>query len=217
MAEFLMLRRGDFFNEEVSRTMFDGMIASLEELIAGMPDPEFCGAEEFVDLLVVRSRFPYLAGMEQGRVDGELANFMPLAQPSFLQSILALPVEQRRNGRLVRRTIAKRAPSLQAYDLVKNQIPYPYRLTTLPAWLWTRTKKKIGGTYQDASTGLFLDLFGEDIQEMVNSPEVRSYAPYDQTKLLEMVERYYAGDTSRQSDLDWWLAFESWRRVIGAV
>lgn len=217
MSRLLMLPRGDIFGEEITSAMTDGMIAGLEELVSTLPDPEVVGAENFVDLMICRSRFPYLAGMEQARVDGVLPNFMPFAQPSFLRSALMLPVEERRNGKLFRRIIFTQAPTLQHYNLVKNQIRYPYRLATVPAWLWTRGRKMMGGTYIDPSVDRFLELMRDDILEMVDSPEVRSYGPYDKEKLTTMVHSYYAGDTTRRGDLDWWLAFETWRRAIGAM
>lgn len=216
MATGLSQPRADIFSEDVAASMREGMIAGLQEFLETMPDPGEIGPENFVDLLAIRTRFPHVAGMEQGRVDGELPNFMPYAQPSFIQSVLQLPLSERRNARLFRRIIATEAPALTRYPLVKSQILYPYRLTTLPAWLWTRARKRLGGIYHDPGVGAFLAIMRERALKMLDSPQTRSYGAYDMAKLRRIVEGYYRGDVAMQSSVDWWLAFETWRRGVGA-
>jgi hypothetical protein len=214
VAAELAQPRADIFEAGVDERMREGMIAEMREFLEGMPDPGEIGIENFIDLLAVRTRFPHVAGMEQGRVDGVLPNFMPYAQPSFIQSALQLPLVERRNGRLFRRIIAAEARSLTRYPLVKSQILYPYRFTTLPAWLWTHLRKMTGGVYHDQSITHFLELMREPALEMLHSEEVRSYGAYDMGKLGRIVEGYYAGDISQRAALDWWLAFETWRRGV---
>src|SRR5206468_149306 len=102
---FLRQRRAEIFNADAERVMFGGVIRHIETLLDEMPGAEEIGIENFVDLLVVRSRFPNVAGIEQARVDAEILDVMPFAQPSFLRAVFATTLAERRSGRLFRRII----------------------------------------------------------------------------------------------------------------
>jgi len=48
----------------------------------------------------------------------------------------------------------------------------------------------------------------------VNSREVKETSCYNYTKVKNIVDRYYNGDLSYSSEMDWWLSFELFRQSI---
>jgi len=134
---------------------------------------------------------------------------MPFAQSSCLQGLFEIPLRWRRNGRLFKRVIRKNCPDLTRYPLVKNRATYPFYLSGTLAWIWTKIKSQF-----DPSVIQFLFVLKEFIQDIVHSPDVKSYAPYDYPAIVHLVSQFYAGRKELAPEVDWWLTFELWRRTI---
>ncbi len=211
---YLRARRADVFNADVMATMTQGAQQQIAALWETLPPLDVIGEENFLDLLGVRTRLPNFFGFEQNRLDGIIQNFMPFAQPSLLQTVFHTPLALRRNGRLFRLLIRARRPSLARYPLVKNGIRYPFRLPTVPAYAWTTLKKTLGLGYADPTRLRFLDTVKPFVLDAVHSHDVRTYAAYNHARLLRLVEGFYNGKTNLAPQIDWWLAFEMWRRVL---
>jgi hypothetical protein len=213
---YLLRHRASIFNQDFFKIMQKGLENQIESLWKTMPKIEEIGEENFLDLMAIRTRFPNSGCYEQARMDCEVLNYMPFAQPSFLQLLFRTPLNLRRNGRLFRQLILKNSPALAKYPLVKNNTTYPFLFSTILAWVWTKFKAKMGLSFSDPSVIEFLSNMKEFIQDTIHSSEVKSYSAYDYPTILNLVEQFYAGKNELANEVDWWLAFELWRQSIKA-
>ncbi|MFB0509898.1 MAG: hypothetical protein ACETVX_05330 [bacterium] len=213
---YLLRQRASIFNEDVVRTMHKGIEKQIESLWQTMPKIEEIGEENFLDLMAIRTRFPNSGCYEQARMDCEVLNYMPFAQPSFLQMLFKTPLQLRRNGNLLRQIIHKHYPGLARYPLVKNNTTYPFYFPPIPAWVWTKFKAKLGLSFSDPTVIEFLSVMKDFILDIVHSNEVKNYSAYDYPAILCLIEQFYAGRKELANELDWWLSFELFRRIINA-
>jgi hypothetical protein len=213
---YLRVQRPPIFIPEILQTMRQGVEEQIAALWREMPAMKEIGAENFLDLLAIRTRLPNAYGFEQGRLDGEGLGFMPFAQPSFLRRLFQTPVARRKNGRLFHQLIRQRFPRLSRYPLVKGGTTYPFGFSTVPAWAWTKLKTRFGQTFTDPSAADFLHKIAAEVQDIVISAPVKSYAAYDYPFIRTMVEKFYRGQTELAGSIHWWLAFELWRQAVNA-
>ncbi len=211
---YLRVPRADIFDADVLKTMEQGAQQQIAALWETLPAPDAIGEENFLDVLGVRTRLPNFFGFEQNRLDAVIQNYMPFAQPSLLKAVFHTPLSLRRNGRLFRQLIRARRASLARYPLIKNGIRYPFRLPTLPAYAWTTFKKHLGLGYADPTRLRFLETLKPFILDAVHTQDVRTYPAYDHARLLRLIEAFYNGKTNLATQVDWWLAFEMWRRCL---
>ncbi|MGA9116726.1 MAG: asparagine synthase-related protein [Bacteroidota bacterium] len=206
----LRLRRGGFFTPETERLMEKGALeqsALQAEELARMK--EF-GPENKADLFAVWTRFPNFGGHEQVRCDAEAASYTPFAQTRVLEAVFGTPPRARRGGRGVRDIVRRRCPALVQYPLAGNAGVLPFGF---PPW-----GVKILGRFRSAGREqlrrAFLAAAEPAVRDLVRSDKTRWFGAYDYPRLLEAVEGYYGGDRKRARELDWWLAFELWRRGL---
>ena len=211
---YLRFHGPDFFSPETKQAMEQGFHEEVATLWQAMPAPQSIGVENFLDLLRVRTVLPNFYGYEQNRLDSVIQNYMPFAQPALLRAVFQLPLSLRRKGRLVRRLIRTRQASLTRYPLVKGGLTHPFWLPALPAAAWTKLRTRLGHGYTNPTRRDFLETVKAFALDAVHSQEVRTYAGYDTPRLTEIVEGYYAGKTEHAATVDWWLAFEMWRRTL---
>ena len=214
---YLRVPRAEIFNPEVLATMERGAQQQIAALWQALPDPRTIGEENFLDLLGIQTRLPNFFGFEQNRLDGVIQNYMPFAQPSLLRALFQMPLSLRRNGRLFRHLIRSQRVSLARYPLVKGGVTYPFQLPTAPAYVWTKLKTRLGQGYTDTARLRFLETLKPFALDAVQSQAVRTYPAYDYARLTRLVEEFYQGRSDLASEVDWWLAFERWRRTLGSV
>ena len=214
VLRYLRHSRADFFNAEITQQMEGGIRKEIAYMLDTMPSLKDYGMGNFLDLWAVRTRIPNLGSDEQARLDSIILNYMPFAQPSVINSVFNIPAQFRKNGALFRRIIAEHFPKLARYPLVKNNVTYPFFLSTVPALLYTKAKSKIGYHYNDDSTHLFLELMREFILDSLNSKNVLECAAYNYQKASKYINAYYAGNKAFSTEVNWWLTFELWRRNI---
>ena len=204
-------RRADIFTPEVVQEMENGARRALAHLWEKMPAVGETGIPNWLDLMAIRCRFSNLFGPEQSRSDSLLTNFMPFVQPSLLRSVFHTPLRQRQGGRIFRRIIAQNASGLTRFPLVKNDLIYPYRFSTVPASLWIAGKSRLGFAPVDHTPALFLNTIGEYVRDLAASQAVREYTPYRKGYIAEMVDDFYGGNHARAGEIGWWLTFDFWR------
>ncbi|MDR9418334.1 asparagine synthase-related protein [Gracilimonas sp.] len=210
----LFLHRADIFTDEVHQHMLQGFEEELTHEIEAMPEAKDIGVENWLDLFTIRTRVPNGAGPEQSRSDAELFNYMPFLQPELIQQVLNLPIKQRKNAQLLRAIIKKNAPVLQQVNLVKGTTSYPYWLKDVPAALWMRLKQKAGLSYESTLQVHFLNRLEPYVRDLHNSSSVRNYSPYDQKKITNLIRGFYDEENTKLAgELNWWLAFEVFRRI----
>jgi hypothetical protein len=210
----VQFHRANIFKDELVSEMNNHAVQEFDQFLHSLPSPKEIGVENFLDLWVARTRLPLIACDEQARIDEHVLNFMPYTQPDFIQSVLNLPLRFRNNNRLYKFIIQKHFPSLTRFALVKNYITYPYRLSTLQSRVWTKAKMLIGSQYHEPTVFRFLDAIKEYVLDTVQSSSTENYAPYDYKNVLSIVTSYYNGDRRFADEVNWWIAFDVWRRMV---
>ncbi len=204
--------KSDIFIEEIQRLMTLRAKEHLNE--AWNQLPQNMTVAEKADLLWIRTHLPNAFGFEQNFLDHVCVSYMPYAQPSVLRALMQVPLRLRWHGRLLRSIIRQYSPSLSSFPLVKGTTTYPYRLGTISSVAYAKIKEYPKRPYHDPRPQEFLLHLKEFILDTLRSNSVRSYHAYDQKKLRSMADRFARGDTRCCTQLDWWLAFEMWRKVL---
>jgi hypothetical protein len=210
----LRISRADIFNPEAMKEMDDGCLDDVRNLFEVIPDIEIIGIEKFIDLIAIKFRFPNYFGPEQSRLDKKIISYMPFSQTSVLDRVFYLPSSLKKNSRLFYKLIEENKPILKNFPLVKNGITYPYGLSSLSAFIYTKIKRRIAETSAIDPTSIFYQSIKDYVNEIFLSVEVQNFSLYDHVKIKKMVDTYYKGDKSVQSKLDWWFTFELWRRNL---
>ncbi|MCY4172018.1 MAG: hypothetical protein OXF08_10560 [Bacteroidetes bacterium] len=200
------------FNPEVHQAMILNAVEELNSVWRSLP--QSMTVSDKADLLSIRSRLPNFFGFEQNYLDHVCISYMPYAQPSVLRALFQVPLRLRWNGRLLRRMIQKHAPNLSKYPLVKGTMMYPFRLGTVSSYAYTLLKKRFIPCYWDPRPQAYIGHMKEYILDTLRSDSVRHYEPYDQVKLRQIADRFAVGDMQYTAQLDWWLTFDLWRRVL---
>ncbi|MEM6648239.1 MAG: hypothetical protein AAF730_18510 [Bacteroidota bacterium] len=208
------VHRADVFAPDVTRTLRQGAEAQLAEVFAQAQAAAVDGLANQLDLLSIWTRLPNFFGHEQARLDAEVVNYMPFAQPAFLSAILAAPVGRRRHGRLYKRAIRQRTPALADLPLAKSGTTYPFGASTVGAWGISKVKKRWGEHYTDLHRAIYLQRLEPMVRDLAS--EAMRVPLYDAGKVERIVNGFYSGDASQAVPLDWWLAFELWRQAIQA-
>jgi len=214
MLPFLTLHRADIFNNNALTIMHGGAAECFDASLRLFPAPSEIGVENFLDMWTAQIRIPNVACNEQARFDECTLNFMPYSQPDFILSALNLPLRFRKNNILFKDIINSFRPSLTRYPLIKNDISYPYRLTTLQARVWRKIKARFMKGYGSSVVHLFLEMTQEYVLDTLHSSSTQTYPYYDYKKIHQSVHSYYNGDKSFANEVNWWLAFDLWRRMV---
>ncbi len=212
--DFIRLQRADIFRDDVMNMFRRSAISELENVLSSFPSPKEFGIENWIELFSIRSHMPNSVGYEQTRIDNYTKSMMPFTYPSLLETMFSMQISERKKGRLFRRLIHNNFPALEKYPLVRADVTYPYSFSTIPAYMTMQIKRKLGLNYKDTSVTDFLDTLKEYSLDMLASRETREYPMYDLKKIDAIVQGYYSGNTQLASQLDWWLSFETWRRVL---
>ncbi len=205
--------KSDIFVEDIQRLMTQKAEEHLNEAWNKLPQSKTIA--EKADLLWILTHLPNSFGFEQNFLDHVCVSYMPYAQPSVLHALMQVPLRLRWHGRLLRNIIREYSPLLSNFPLVKGTIIYPYQLGTISSVGYAKIKKYIGRSYHDPRPIEYILHMKEFILDSLGSYSVRSYHAYDQKKLQSMADRFAKGDTHHCTQVDWWLAFEMWRRVLG--
>ena len=208
----LRINRADIFTTEAMIEMENGSLSDVEKLFEVIPPVEQIGVERFIDMIAIKFRFPNYFGPEQSRLDKKIICYMPFSQASVLEQAFHLPESEKRNSRLFYNLISKNKPILKRFPLVKNGITYPYGLNSLSAFIFTKLKKRIITRNLFDPTYLLYQSMKDYINDLAASTEVRNFSLYNHDKVYKIIDRYYKGDRSVQSQLDWWFTFELWRQ-----
>ena len=210
----LTLNKAYIFNEDVLRYFKENTIRQINDLFKMLPSVSSIGIENWLDLFAIKIKLPNVNGPGQTLLDNISVAYMPYIQPSLLDVGFRVPVSKRRGGKIFRNIIKENYTLLTKYPLVKNQIVYPYKFSSIPAWLWRETKKKMGMDYKDQSKIMLLDGMKDYVYDTVNSTNVKNFELYDIRKLNALTDEYYSGDKSLAGQIDWWLSFEMWRQSL---
>ena len=215
---FSLMRSGraDIFSREATILLKNGARRSLDKALSEMPAIEKIGVENFADLFALRTRIPNYGAPEQARLDGDVLNFMPLVQPSFLRAVFGIPTKLRSNARLYFGFIRKLNPSLAQFPLANSDNTYPFGLSSNLSWLVTKIKSRLGGGGTDPNPHSLLSNLKEYVLDVAHSSVVVTNSMYDSRKVTEAVTKYYQGELNQRNTVDWWLTFELWKRSLSS-
>ncbi len=215
LFSLLRVDRGDMFAQDFMASLTCGAHHSLEQALSLLPSAKEIGVENCADLLAVRTRIPNYGAPEQARLDGDVVNFMPLVQPSFLRAVFAAKVRLRSNGEFYRDIIRSSSRMLATIPLVKSGSTYPFGLSTPSALLVTRIKSRFGKRFVDSAADQLLSHIQEFVLDTAHSQAVVGWPAYNGSKIRDATEAYYYhGDIRLRNSIDWWLAFELWRSSL---
>lgn len=205
--------KADFFAPDLHNAM---VLSAKQQLSAAWHSlPGSMAIADKADRLSLRSRLPNFFGLEQNYLDHVCVSYMPYAQPSVLRELFQVPLRLRWHGRLLRNIVRKHAPSFSRIPLVKGGEQYPFRLGTLNSHIYCRAKKVMGQSYADPRPRDFIQHVLEFVLDSLRSSSTRTCEIYDQAKLRQMADTAAKGDHRYAAQLDWWLAFDLWRRCLG--
>ena len=214
LASYVSAHRADIFSPEINTALQRGAVHDVEKTLDKLPDTGKIGFENLADLLAISARLPNYVCHEQARIDGEVLNFMPFLQPSYLREVFGLPLEVRSRGGLHHRFIREFNSDLTHFPLSKGGVTYPYGSSTARAMFTSILKSGLGKKYTDPKPDLLLTHLREFVLDTVHSKDVVENPAYDYQKVSDAVAQYYSGDSSRRLAVDWWLTFELWRQSL---
>jgi hypothetical protein len=206
--------RADIFSPELTKILECGARKSLAEALEAMPPLPEIGIENFADLFSVRMRIPNYGGPGQARLDGEILNFMPLAQPSFLRSVFRIPVRERSNAQFHSEVIRRSYPELKRFPSAKSGFTHRFGLSTNATWLLTKAKSRLMRGYCDSAPHDLLAHIRAYVLDTAHSKSVTAEPIYDPKKVPDAVNRYYNGELHLKNTVDWWLTFEIWKQSL---
>ncbi len=217
VVKHLVVPKPKIFKEEYNDMMAEGAVEQLKTIFDSFPDPKETGPENFVDLLVAKFRIPNYFGPEQSRIDNIFPGIMPFAQKQTIEASLGIPVKQRKNSQIFYNAISENYPPLEDFPLVKDSTIYPYGLSSLTSYAYTKMKKSIAKSEINGAVYTFLKNHENTVREMINRDEIREFKPYDEESVIQIVSDFYSGKNKSTDDLTWLLTFELFRKKLNIV
>lgn len=214
ISKYLSVQRASIFNKEIQLMMDDAILQDFENIFQEFPEVLKVGAENFVDLMVMKYRVPNYFGPEQSRLDSIMLSFMPFAQHQLILNCLGIPVNDRTNGKIFYKAINELSSCLKKFPLVKNGISYPFGLTSITSFIFTNVKKRfIKSSSYNYKVEMF-DSMETYVRDIFADQQTKQYSNYDQTAIKKIISEYYSGKKERVDELDWLYTFEMFRRKL---
>ena len=210
----LKVPKPKIFKEAFEEMMLESASEQLKNIYESFPEPKEVGPENFVDLLIVKYRIPNYFGPEQSRLDNIFPGLMPFAQRCTISASLGIPAKQRKNSQLFYTAIRENYPALEDFPLVKNSTIYPYGLTSLTSYAYTKLRQTMKRNTPGESISNFFRSHEKVIKEIITRDEVREYKPYDEEAVMKIVSDFYEGNNKNTDDLNWLLTFEVFRKKL---
>lgn len=214
VLKHVQVDKPNIFKKEYEEMMFEHTAEQLKTVFESFPEPGEVGAENFIDLLIVKYRIPNNFGPEQSRIDNMLPGFMPFAQRTTISASLGIPAGDRKNSQIFFKAIKDNYPELEDFSLVKDSTVYPYGLTSFTSNVYTIMKKTIGKNDSEKSISNFFRTHEKTIKEMITRDEIREYKPYDEEAVMGILNDFYSGKSKNINDLNWLLSFELFRKKM---
>ncbi|MFA5805962.1 MAG: asparagine synthase-related protein [Melioribacteraceae bacterium] len=214
---YLTIHRANIFNEDVRLEMLCGCEEQINNIFSELPRINEIGIENWVDLFAIKTRLVNYYSHEQTRLDSLVMCYMPFAQPFLLDNIFNISIEQRKNGKMFRKLIRNNYSPLLKYPLAKGQLSHPFWLNTIQSRIWNIAYKKLRlKTYRDNSSERLINSLKTFINDSINSASTKEAGIYDNNKLINLSQSLHTGDATAMNihELDWWLAFELFRKSV---
>ncbi|MBA4406231.1 hypothetical protein C0389_03055 [bacterium] len=217
IVKLISLHRADIFNEDINRKMRTGCEEQISKIFELLPSPETIGVNNWIDLFAIKTRLPNYFLHEQSRTDSIVLSYMPFTQLSILNKLFSLDSSLKTNAKMLKRIIGANAPLLKKFPLVKGDIQHPYLMNSFQTRILTRvlkfTNRNKTKNWFDLSVIKNLSTM---LSDTLHSKSVTENNIYDSKKLKTMFDSISGENNEQRSvgELDWWLAFEMFRRQI---
>lgn len=214
---YLMINRSDIFNNDIKQSMIIGCKEQLENIFTELPTIKNIGIENWIDLFALKTRLSNYYSHEQIRNDSILRSYMPFVQPALLDNLININLSLKKNGRLFRHIIETNKKELRSFALAKGELTHPFRFNTIQTRLYILINKKLkAGKQTNLPATSIIDFLYSFVQDTINSHPVKNADCYDQKKLSALSAKLYKRQLTNTdySELDWWLAFEIFRKEI---
>jgi hypothetical protein len=214
---YLMINRSDIFNNDIKQSMIIGCKEQLENIFTELPTIKNIGIENWIDLFALKTRLSNYYSHEQIRNDSILRSYMPFVQPALLDNLININLSLKKNGRLFRHIIETNKKELRSFLLAKGELTHPFRFNTIQTRLYILINKKLkAGKQTNLPAKSIIDFLYSFVQDTINSHPVKNADCYDQKKLSALSAKLYKRQLTNTdySELDWWLAFEIFRKEI---
>ena len=214
---YLKLYRSGIFNPDIVAKMENGCVQQIEEFFESLPHPEQIGIDNWLDLLAVKTRMPNYYLHEQSLHDSLITAIMPFTQQSLLNNLFRVNLNERKNGKLFRSMISRNNKALTKFPLVKGDAVLPFNVTSFQSRFISLLLKKAGAGNKNRNSRLEkLKGLKSLIRELLNDKSIKVNEMYNAEKMKEF-ERLIdknEGNECLWYEIDWWLAFESFRQTI---
>jgi hypothetical protein len=211
---FLKSNRASLFNNETVELMQNGVVNQLKEIKKNLPSWREINWANWLDLFAIKTKLPNYFSTEQARIDGLVTAYMPFVQIGLFDELFNLPLHQRKNYRLFKKIILANSKELGKYDLVKGNTSYPFYLSPIPKRIYLKICSKLKPPFYSAALDQFLIKIKEFVIDSLLSNSAKTYSPYNYKEIHEKVNRYYKGETSQNTFVDWFITFEIFRQIV---
>ena len=214
---YLKLHRTEIFDHSLVDEMEKGCLNQIDGFFELLPAPGLIGVENWLDLLAIKTRLPNYYLHELTLHDSLMTSLMPFTQTSLLSNIFRLGLNERKNGRLFRQIIMKNNPKFSRFPLVKGEVVLSFNSTSYQARLVSLLLKKFGAGQNIRKEKInSLKKYSSLIIDLLNDSNVVNTGIYNKKKLqdFKLLAEVNRGDHNLWNEIDWWLAFESFRQSI---
>jgi hypothetical protein len=191
-----------------------GIIDQVERLTNLLPSINDIGISNWLDLFSIKTRLINFYAPEQARIDNYVTAYMPFAQLNLLNQLFNIPIEKRKNNRLLKSIIKSNCERLSDYYLAKGDMSYPFYFTPLMKRTYSLIHNKLTNHDDNIEFDLFLKSIKDFLMDSLLSGQAKEYAPYNYKLILENVVSYYNGNSNNRQFVNWFLTFEIFRQIM---
>ena len=217
ILQHLKFHRAEFLEHDVINKMSDGLRNQIEEIYELLPKPEDIGVADWLDLFAIKTRLANHYSQEQSFLDQSLISVMPFVQQSVLSNLHSVDPHRRKDGKLYKEIIKEYNKGLTKYPLAKGDYLMPFGASSFQVRLFLKLNKMINKNESQLHRRYYLSrTLTSQILDYINSKNVLECGLYNRRKIENLILLISVGTESNQvwNEIDWLLAFESFRQSV---
>jgi hypothetical protein len=201
------------FNSVFNDKLVNNYALEIKNLISKYNSP--ANKSELVrvlDLISVRCMLANIYSAGQTILDQEILSIMPLAQKDVIDYGINMSLEEKLNNKSIKSNISNNNPLLTKINLVNNNTQLSYSTNYKLFMVKLLIKRKL---YRSRNYDRYKILFAskEYVIDTLNSNYIEQNPYLDHKNNLKIAHKFYEGDTSLSSYLDWLLTFILWSKA----
>ncbi|MCX6154904.1 MAG: asparagine synthase-related protein [Candidatus Kapabacteria bacterium] len=212
ILDLLIYQDRAYYSKDVYKMILEYSKDSLEVLFSEMPDPNYFGAENWMDLYSVRTKLINYTSLEQARVDNYVQNLTPFSEKFYFDYSFTIPLKEKINSKMYKMLIKSDNPLISKFPIVKGDTYVPFSAPDLYNKLYSKVKNKIVKPYIDDFKIMFFKSMKNYFNDLLNSQSVRQSGIYDINYLQQKFNSSFKETVVPNPELDFWLATELLRQ-----